>query len=52
MTMTKKISEMIMIQIAATGSVKSGFDKVMGDGAYDEMAGDICDTMKAANEQG
>ena len=50
MNLTQKISEMILIQIAATGSIKAGFDKVMGEGAYEKMAGDLYDAMNAANE--
>lgn len=47
MTKAQKISEMIMIELAATGSMRQAFDKVMGEGAYDKLAGEIYDTIRA-----
>ena len=45
MNTTQKLSEMILIQIAATGSIKAGYDAVMGEGAYDQLAGDLYDSL-------
>lgn len=50
MTKTETISQQIMIEIAATGSIKSGFDKVMGEGAFDRMAGEIYGALRANQE--
>ena len=46
MTKQQKISELILIQIAETGSVKAGFDKVMGEGVFEKMAGEIYEALK------
>ena len=48
MNTTQKLSEMILIQIAATGSIKAGYDAVMGEGAYDKLAGELYVSLNAA----
>jgi hypothetical protein len=47
MTKAQKISEMILIELAATGSIKQAFDKVIGEGAYDKLAGEIYEQLRA-----
>ena len=47
MTKAQKISEIILIELAATGSMRQAFDKVMGEGAYDKLAGEIYDNIRA-----
>ncbi len=47
MTKAQKISEMILVELAATGSMRQAFDKVMGEGAYDKLAGEIYDNIRA-----
>lgn len=47
MTKAQKLSEMLINQIAATGSVKLAFDKIMGEGAYEKLAGDLYDELNA-----
>ena len=41
MTKAQKISEMILAELAATGSISQAFDKVLGEGAYENLAGDL-----------
>lgn len=47
MTDAKKqaISKALLNAIAATGSVKAGYDKIMGEGAYDALAGQLYDDV-------
>ena len=47
MTKSQKISEMILIELAATGSMRQAFDKVMGQGAYDKLAMEIYYELRA-----
>ena len=47
MTKSQKISEMILVELAATGSMRQAFDKVMGEGAYDKLAGEIYEQLCA-----
>jgi hypothetical protein len=47
MTKAQKISEMILIELAATGSITQAFDKVIGEGAYDKLAGEIYEQLRA-----
>ena len=46
--MNAKIREMILIQIAAKGSIKAGYDAVMGEGAYDRIAAELYESLNAA----
>ena len=46
MTKTQKISEMILVELAATGSMRQAFDKVMGEGAYDKLASEIYHALR------
>ena len=46
MTKAQKISEMILIELAATGSSSQAFDKVMGAGAYEKLAGEVYDALR------
>jgi len=47
MTKAQKISEMILKELAATGSISQAFDKVMGEGAYMKLAGEVYNELKA-----
>ena len=47
MTKAQKLSEMILQEMANTGSAKEAFDKVLGEGAYENMAGDLYDSLRA-----
>jgi len=47
MTKAQKISEMILIELAETGSMRQAFDKVMGEGTYDKLAGEIYEQIRA-----
>ena len=49
MTKAQKISEMIINEFAKTGSIKEAFDRVMGEGAYDKLAGEIYDDLNKKN---
>jgi len=42
-----EILEMILKQIALTGSVTAGYDKVMGEGAYEKLAGEVWAQLQA-----
>lgn len=46
MTKTQKISEMLLISIAATGSVRQAWEQVFGEGSYDKFAGDLYDELR------
>ena len=46
MTKAQKISEMILIGLAATGSISQAFNNVMGDGAYEKLAGEVYDALR------
>jgi len=46
MTKSQKISEMILIELAATGSISKAFDKVLGEGAYDKLATDLYNALR------
>lgn len=47
MTKAQKISETILIELAATGSMRQAFDKVIGEGAYDKLAIEIYYAIRA-----
>lgn len=47
MTKAQKISEMILIELAATGSISEAFDKVMGEGAYQKLASEVYHELRA-----
>ena len=40
------ISEKIIEKFAATGSMRQAYDSVFGDGAYDNLAGEIYEQLK------
>jgi hypothetical protein len=42
-----KISEMILNEVARTGSVKLAIDSVLGEGRYDQIASDLYDQFNA-----
>jgi hypothetical protein len=42
-----EILEAIIHQIVQTSSVSLGFDKVMGEGAYQKLAGELYDELNA-----
>ena len=44
--LTKILSEELLAQIAATGSITLGFDNVMGKGAFEKLAAEIYDKFK------
>lgn len=44
-----KLSEMLLVEVARTGSVKAAFDAVMGDGAYEKLANDLYRELNAKN---
>jgi len=46
MTKSQKISEMILIEFAATGSMRQAFDKVLGEGAYEKLASEIYHALR------
>jgi hypothetical protein len=41
MTKEQKISEIILHELAVTGSISQAFDKVLGEGAYAKLASDV-----------
>jgi hypothetical protein len=43
-----KISELILNEVARTGSVKLAIDSVLGEGRYDQIASDLYDQFNAA----
>ena len=47
MTVTQAISEQILNAIAATGSISQGYDRVMGEGAYQALAGELYDALRS-----
>ncbi len=47
-TKTHAISRMLLDAIAETGSVRAGYDKVMGEGSYDQLASELFDRMQDA----
>jgi hypothetical protein len=47
MTKTQKISEMIMIEFAKTGSMPQAYDAVFGEGAYMALASQVYDELRA-----
>lgn len=47
MTKAQKISEMLLEEFANTGSMSQAFDKVFGEGAYMEFAGQLYDELRA-----
>jgi hypothetical protein len=51
MTKEKKIREMIIIELAKTGDIKVAFVNVMGEGAYNKLAGEIYDELNNKNEK-
>ncbi len=46
MTKAQKISEMILHELAVTGSLTEAFDKVMGEGAYEKLASELYDELR------
>ena len=46
MTKAQKISETLIAEIVKAGSVRAGFDAVMGAGAFDKLAGEIYDELR------
>ena len=46
MTKAQKISELILKELAATGSIKQAFDRVIGEGAYDKLASEIYHALR------
>lgn len=49
MTKQYAISEMFLIEVAKTGSVKQAFETVFGEGSYDKLAGELYDLLRGAN---
>lgn len=47
---TAEISSRILRAIAESGSIRCGYDAVMGDGAYDENAFELYDAVRAAQK--
>jgi hypothetical protein len=47
MNKTAAISERIMAELEKTGCLKTAFDTVMGAGAYDHLAGEVYDGLRA-----
>lgn len=47
MTTNQKISAAILANVAAGKSLKEAFDAILGNGAYDKLAGDVYDTLRA-----
>ena len=47
MTKAQKISELILKELAATGSIKHAFDRVIGEGAYDKLAHEVYTELRA-----
>ncbi len=43
------ISEMLLHELAVTGSITEAFDRVMGNGAYDKLASDLYDALREAS---
>mgnify|MGYP006337312719 CR=1 FL=1 len=46
MTASQKISAAILANIAAGKSVKEAFDAILGNGAYEKLAGEVYDTLR------
>ncbi len=42
-----KISEMLLVEVARTGSVKLAVDAVLGEGTYERIASEVYDAMNA-----
>lgn len=51
MTKAQKISEMILAELAKTGSMPQAFDAVLGEGAYMKLAGELYEQLRAKAEQ-
>lgn len=47
MTMTQKISARILVLVAAGMTPREAFDAVLGAGAFEKMAGEIYDALRA-----
>ena len=47
MTKAQKISELILKELAATGSIKQAFDSVLGEGSYDKLAHEVYNELRA-----
>jgi len=41
-----EIYEKIAVEFAATGSMREAYDRVMGDGAFEKLAGEVYDGIK------
>jgi len=48
MTKQQAISALILAQVAQGKSIKEAFDAVIGEGAYDRLAGEIWEAFQAA----
>jgi hypothetical protein len=46
MTKAQKISEMILHELAVTGSISQAFDRVFGEGSYDKLASDVYHALR------
>ena len=46
MTKAQKISEMILAELAKTGSMPKAFDAVLGEGAYMKLAGELYEQLR------
>lgn len=46
MTKAQKISEMILAELAKTGSIPQAFDAVLGEGSYMKLAGEIYEQLR------
>ena len=47
MTKAQKISELILNELAATGSIKQALDRVIGEGAYDKLAHEVYTELRS-----
>ncbi len=47
MTKAQKISEMILAELAKTGSMLQAFDAVLGEGAYMKLACELYEQLRA-----
>lgn len=46
MTKTQAISEMFLKAVAETGSVKTAFEKMFGEGSWEKFAGELYDELR------
>lgn len=52
MTKSQIISARILVMVAEGASVREAFDAVLGEGAYETMAGEIYDALRAKRAAG